>query len=154
VAWHYRGVVVRARADVTPSFFAIHSLAIDDFRKTNSTGILPSIVSMNDYYFAFGVNASSELELSVGPIQMGTRYQTFFANEIRGHDRLQRDVTVDPKMRDSQQRFYAWIKSDTPIDWLKVGIHFEQLDREGRVDRVTRNEVERLLMGRLDCEFF
>ncbi len=152
-AWFYKGMVIRAQVEITPTFAAIHSLAYEKYDSTHTHLATKSVLETEKYYFAFGFNASGKLAVELGPVTLKGQFAHLQGDSIEGSDRLQKKIEDDYSLSDSYDRLQLSATVNTPLDWLKVSVYFEQLRRQGQIRDTVVQELENGLYGRLNFVF-
>lgn len=142
----YRGKTrARLGADVYGDFSAVHSFAIDEWRKTNETQGIKNVVAEKDYYFAGGITLRPTLSIVHRRLELGAQLQEDFFESIEGIDRYQERVTNDFHLSDRRSGQRVWLSYTLPGDRLRLTwIELERLYRSGSIGvvRVAREATD------------
>jgi len=129
------GLKVRLRLEVSGDFAAVHSLAVETYRKqADVREFTKSVLEFEDYYYAFGVTARAGVRAEWDVIEFGVQHASSLYSSIEGLDRYQSRVQDDFPLEDEAHLTRAWLSARLPDERFRILIWLENRMRTGRID--------------------
>ena len=152
VTAYNKGVRSRLTLDVYGDFAMVHSYAIDDYVKDNGREGLPSVLKLNDYYYATGVTAKAEASVSYKDLELSAEFKKQYLNGINGSDRYQEQVTK-PIAKNDELTSGKLGLAYRLTDHIRVKTSAELLDRKSNLDKYSKGVKTKRYLGELEFLF-
>jgi len=107
---YHKGWRVYAGIDLYGDFAAVHSYALDDYKKMNGTAGLPGVQRRTDgYYYGLGLSESLILSAAYGRFEMGSRLRRLDFINFNGRDQYEKQITKCLRLSDSLTEAEFWM---------------------------------------------
>lgn len=162
VVFHYKGMRIRAVMDVFADFAVVRSYALDEWARRNPGEVDPesgerigikSVLSHTGTYFAYGATGHGKLVAAYGGAEAGADIVFDVFESLDGRDRHQSQVTNDFHLSDQRRKITFWGAYRLPSTNWKLGVSFEELYREGKIENVTVKRSDKRITGYASYEF-
>lgn len=151
--YYNKGVRVHAVIDLFGDFAAVRSYAVEKYKNENPDAKMRGVLGWREYYYAFGVTASSKASIQFYDIELGAQVKADIFSSADGFDRSQEKITHDQKLYDGVLTEKAWIAYSPRVDWLKLVFTAEHRYRYGSMDDVQTDSDEYRYMGDVVFKF-
>lgn len=121
-------------AAVHPDLAAVDSLGWHAWEAENPDRAVRTVLTNNDYYFAFGVTTWGALRVWWGPAELGGRLRYGAWDSVDGYDRFEEEVHEDVALSDQVMEMSAWTGWRVPGAPVQVKVSVESVKRSGTID--------------------
>lgn len=133
---HYNGFNIKADFSFYGDFAMVKSYALTNYTENNPAALMGQATTIQDkgYYWGMGTTALAAIAVSKGNFEVGYNGQISNAKSIKGHHRLQEQITSKDQFRDSVSTNKVFINYKLSKN-LKIQLAREFNTRKGTVNR-------------------
>lgn len=130
---YHKGYRLRATLDIYGDFAMIRSYAFDNYKKSNGTDGVTTLLANEEYYYGLGMTETASVSLEKGPINVGVSVSQTNVTSI---ERAERDYKEKIRaLYPTDQVFAAksWLVYELSKSW-KAELGLELKRRKGTIN--------------------